>query len=235
MKFSLGALLAALMAASGTCTKSAAAEAPPLAPTFDSTSIQYRPPETERRGGFVTALTIGYGLGEYHGYPLEVAALNDPSQKQSTGASLASNLSLWIGAAPRDWITFGFGLSFLGAALNQNFGTASAFLFHVEGFPLYSLGGIYRDLGLGFDGGAGASLLFDKDDKKLENPLAESGSLSTLGFNVFWEPIAFWKISMGPSLNYTHAFSQTMKVNQVTLGFRTVLYTSQPKLNSNKP
>lgn len=174
-------------------------------------------------------LTLSYGLGDYRGYPLEVEALNDPTQEQKTGLSMASNLSLWLGGSPRDWLTVGVGLSLMGATLNQEIGTTTGILFHVEGFPLYSWGGTFRNLGLGFDGGVGIGAIYAKDDKKFEDPLAESGGMSTLGFSVFWEPILFWKISMGPAVNYTYAFSQTMQVNQFVLGFRTALYSAQPK------
>jgi hypothetical protein len=197
-------------------------------PVYDDSSEQYRPPKTERRGGFATATTIAYGLGEYQGYPLEVAALNDPSQKRSTGATLTSSLSVWFGGSPRDWITTGLGLSLMSGGLGETIGNATGILFHLEGFPLYSLGGTYRNLGLGFDGGLGVGLLFDKDDTERQEPVAESGSLSTLGFSAFWEPITFWRMSMGPAVTYTHAFSQTMVINQITLGFRTALYSSQP-------
>gem|GEM_PF-952116 len=203
---------------------------PSKAPVYDNSSAQYRPPPTERRGGFAMGLTLSYGLGDYRGYPLEVEALNDPTQEQKTGLSMASNLSLWLGGSPRDWLTVGVGLSLMGATLNQEIGTTTGILFHVEGFPLYSWGGTFRNLGLGFDGGVGIGAIYAKDDKKFEDPLAESGGMSTLGFSVFWEPILFWKISMGPAVNYTYAFSQTMQVNQFVLGFRTALYSAQPKM-----
>lgn len=174
-------------------------------------------------------LTGSYGVGVYRGYPMSVDALNDPNGRQSTDASLATNLNLWLGGSPRDWLTTGVGLSLLSAQLNQATGAGLAFLVHVEAFPLFSWGGTFQNLGIGLDGGLGVITLFDKDDKEFEDPIAESGSLSTLGFSLFWEPLRFWNISMGPSATYMHGFSQTMNVNQFTIGWRTALYGVQPK------
>lgn len=201
---------------------------------FDDNSTQYMPPTTERRGGFAMGLTSGWGVGTYKGYELSVDALNDPSARQSTGAALASNLSLWLGGSPRDWLTVGLGISLYSARMTDPYGAGSAFLVHVEGYPLYSLGSIFVDLGIGFEGGLGMINLAKPGDSIAEEPVAESGSLSTLGFNAFWEPIRFWHISMGPSFNYTYGFSQSMNINQATIGFRTALYGVQPKKKAAK-
>jgi hypothetical protein len=223
----------AILAAGATITQLAGATPPGVA--FDADSVQYDPPSTERRGGFAMGLTSGYGVGTYSGYELSVDALNDPSARQSTGLAMATNLSLWLGGSPRDWLTVGLGLSFYSAQLTDTFGAGSAFLLHVEGFPLYSLGGTFVDLGVGFEGGLGGIGLADAEDKQMEDPVAESGSLSTLAFKVFWEPIRYWHLSMGPAFNYTMGFSQTMQIHQATLGFRTALYGVQPKKKPPDP
>ncbi len=203
---------------------------PRNAPEYDADSINYEPPAVERRGGFALALTLGYGAGEYHGYPLTVAALNDPNERQSTGFALANNISLWLGTSPRDWLSVGLGVSLMSVSGSETTGSSAGIVFHVEGYPLYALGGIFRDIGLGLDGGLGLSNLYDvADTKDQSQPIAESGALSTLGFSAFWEPWQIWHLSMGPALNYTHSFSQTMTINQLTLGFRTALYSVQPK------
>jgi hypothetical protein len=208
---------------------SAHATAPGGQVTYDVESVSYQPPPTERRGGFAMGVSGSYGLGVYRGYPLSVDALNDPNGRQSTGASLATNTSLWLGGTPRDWLSAGLGLALLSANFNEARGVAAALVVHVEAFPLYSLGGTLENLGLGFDGGIGVATLFDPEDKEFEDPLAESGSLSTLGFSAFWEPIRFWQVSMGPTVSYIHGFSQTMNVNQFTIGWRSALYGVQPK------
>lgn len=174
------------------------------------------------------AASLGYGVGVYRGYELSVDALNDPNARQTTGPAVANQIALWLGGSPRDWLTAGLGFSLL-SAQNKNLGTGIAFMAHVEFFPLYQLGGTFHDLGVGFDGGLGVATLFDKQDKDFETPIAESGSLSTLGFSAFWEPWRAWHFSFGPTATYVHGFSQTMHVNQFTLGFRGALYGVQPK------
>lgn len=174
-------------------------------------------------------LTSGFGAGAYSGYELSVDALNDPDQRQSTGGTMATFTSLWLGGSPRDWLTLGIGVLSVSAQGPDVFGGGGALVAHVEGYPLYSLGGTYRDLGLGFSGGLGMINLVDNEERDFEDPLASSGSLSTLSFDAFWEPWRVWHFSFGPALNYTHGFSQTMIINQVTLAFRASLYGVQPK------
>lgn len=204
------------------------AAAPATGPIYDSENINYKPGPTERRGGFAMALTTGYGVGVHRGYELSVDALNDPNGKQSTGVTATSNMSLWFGGAIRDWITTGVGISLTSAPFSDPFGGGGALIFHIEGFPLYSFGGQFRNLGLGLTGGIGTAVLLDQDDRK-GDPLAESGALSTLHLTAFWEPWTPWHFSMGPALVYTRGFSQTMSVDQVTLNFRAAIYGVQPK------
>ena len=177
------------------------------------------------------AISQGLGMGEYRGYPLTFAALNDPNGERSTGPAFTSNFNLWLGVALRDWLTVGLGFSAL-AGFGENQGSNVGLLFHAEAFPMFAWGGFYQDLGFAFDGGIGTSLLATTDDKKFEDPIAEGGAMSTLGLSAFWEPLRFWHFSAGPQLSYMYSFSQTMHVNQVTLGFRMSLYGVQPKKQS---
>lgn len=174
-------------------------------------------------------VSTGFGAGTYRGYDLSVEALNDPNGRQTTGATMATFSSLWIGGAPRDWLTLGLGFLSMSAQGPEVFGGGGALVAHVEGYPLFSLGGAYQDLGLGFSGGIGMVNLVDAEERDFEDPVATSGSLSTISLEAFWEPWRLWHFSFGPALNYTHGFSQTMNVNQVTLTFRASLYGVQPK------
>ncbi len=196
---------------------------------YDSNAVNYEPPATERRGGFAMGSNLGFGMGSYSGYELTIEALNDPNQRQSTGAGFASFQSLWLGGSPRDWLTLGLGGVGIATSGSDVIGTGGAFFAHVEGYPLYSLGGGYRDLGVGFSGGIGGLRLADADTKDFEEPLADSGALSMLSISVFWEPLRWWHFSFGPSLDYAHGFSPTMDAHQLTLSFRTSLYGVQPK------
>jgi hypothetical protein len=201
--------------------------APGAGAEFDNSSANYEPPPTVRRGGFAMAINQGFGVGEYRGYPLTFEALSDPDGERTTGPAFATNFNLWLGVGLRDWLTVGLGLSALGA-YGQNNASNLGILFHAEAFPLFAWGGFYQDLGLAFDGGIGASLMAASDDTKFEDPIAEGGAMSTLSFSAFWEPLRFWHFSAGPQFSYVYAFSQTMQVNQATLGFRMSLYGVQP-------
>jgi hypothetical protein len=199
------------------------------APAYDADSINYEPPATSRRGGFAMALSAGAGLGVYQGYELSVDALNDPNARQSTGATMGTLMSLWLGGSPRDWLTLGLGLASLNAQGAGVMGAGGALIAHVEGYPLFSLGSQFENLGIGLSGGIGMMNIVDEEERDFEDPLASSGSLSLVQVETFWEPWRFWHVSMGPALNYTHGFSQSMNVNQLTLVFRTALYGVQPK------
>lgn len=225
MRFFAGLVLSALALS---LSSRAHAAAPNGSPAYDSENINYKPGAPERRGGFAMALTTGYGAGVHRGYELSIDALNDPNGQKTTGVTVATNTSLWFGGAIRDWITTGVGISLTSAPFTDPIGGGGAFIFHVEGFPLYSLGGQFRNLGLGLTGGIGVASLLDKDDPK-GDPVAESGALSTLHLTAFWEPWTPWHFSMGPALVYTRGFSQTMNIDQVTLNFRAALYGVQPK------
>lgn len=226
-----GALLS--FSASLVAWENTAAAVPPGGQaSYDSSSVSYEPPPTVRRGGFAMAVSTGFGAGVYRGYELSVDALNDPNGQKSTGTSMASFSSIWFGGSPRDWLTLGLGVVSMSVQSPEIIGGGAALVAHVEGYPLFNLGGIYQDLGLGMSGGLGVVNMVDAEERDYENPVATSGSLSTLSFEAFWEPWRVWHFSFGPALNYTHAFSQTMNVNQVTLTFRASLYGVQPKKKS---
>lgn len=195
---------------------------------FDSTGSNYDPGPPVRRGGFAAGFIQGFGVGNYRGYPLSITALNDPNGEQSTGVAFTSTFGLWVGGSLRDWLTVGAGFFAMGASGDVR-GSDVAFMLHLETYPFFSWGGLYQDLGIGLDGGLGTALLAAKDDTKFEDPIAEGGSMSTLAVSAFWEPLRFWHFSMGPQFVYTHGFSQTMHVNQATLGIRMSVYGVQPK------
>jgi hypothetical protein len=180
------------------------------------------------------AVSTGFGAGAYRGYELSVDALNDPNARESTGATMASFTSLWFGGSPRDWLTLGLGVISMSAQGPEVLGGGAALVAHVEGYPLFHLGGVYQDLGLGFSGGIGVVNLVDAKERDYEDPLATSGSLSVISIDAFWEPWRVWHFSFGPAFNYTHGFSQTMNVNQATLTFRAALYGVQPKKKKSR-
>lgn len=204
------------------------AAAPGSGATFDESNVNYDPGPAQRRGGFMIGISQHMGYGVYRGYPLEVSALNDPDELQTTGPAFASQINVWLGAALRDFFAFGVGVTTMGAQGKQIGGTFG-FLIHLEAYPLFYKGGFYQDFGLTFDGGLAASVILEREDGKAGDTVAEGGSMSTLGFGAFWEPLRFWHFSAGPAVNYVYGFSQTMRAHQGTLGFRFVFYGKQPK------
>lgn len=210
----------------------ARAAAPGSGTSYDDAASNYDPGPTLRRGGFFMGVEQAMGIGAYSGYPLDVAALNDPDAKQTTGPGFATQFDLWLGAAVRDFLSFGLGASLLSANGDQ-IGGGLAMLFRLEGYPLFYKGGLYRDLGLSFEGGVSVGAIVEREDGKAGDQVANGGAMSTIGAGVFWEPLRFWHFSAGPSCNYLYAYSQTMQVQQGTLGFRFVFYGNQPKKRSS--
>lgn len=183
----------------------------------------YNPP-TERRGGFAAGVGVGVGLGNYSGYPNEAGDINNPESYSTTGAAFSNASSIWIGGALRDWFTFGVGLFQNGGQSGDLSGGGFTIGMHLEGFPLYALGGVYRDLGVAAEFGAGGGAIQDSEGDET----ASGGSMSTVGAGAFFEPWQFWQISTGPELMYTHQFSRSLKMHAVVIGWRAVLYSGQP-------
>lgn len=189
----------------------------------DGDAANYQRPPIERRGGFVVGAVPALTLAHFSGSLNEVDKLDDPAFHESA-TTFGFGVTGWIGVAVRDWFTFGVGHGLSSSLSSNPHGTSQAYLLRLEGFPAYSLGGAYRDLGVSGDFGVGSGVLSrDGDD------VADGGDMAHVGIGVFYEPLRLWKLSMGPSLTYSYDFSQALGVSTVSLGFRVVLYTSQPK------
>lgn len=190
----------------------------------DGNAVSYQPPPTERRDGFTAGLVQHFGVAHVSGYPNRVAEIGDPEFRSTTGAAGGQSSGLWIGGALRDWLTVGVGVTGVGTLGGEPAGTVSVFMLHLEGYPAFSLGGLYRDLGVALDVGTGVGQIVRGDDK-----LADGASLAHFGLGVFFEPLRFWHFSTGPSLMYSHSFSQTLAAHTVGLGWRFVFYGVQPE------
>ncbi len=180
----------------------------------------YEPPPAVRRSGFTVGLSWGPTYLNAVGYPNKLAQIDVPEFEESF-AGYGAGSSIWLGGALRDWFTFALGVSSRSDFDQQLIN--GAFVVRLEGFPLFSLGGEYRDLGVLGEFGAGGSTIHRDDEV-----VADGGAMSVLGLGVFYEPWTFWKFSCGPALQYTREFSQSMTSDAVTLAIRTSLYTTQP-------
>jgi len=168
-----------------------------------------------RRSGFMIGITTGPAVGRADGYPNELATLNDPAYKRNTGFGFGSANRLWLGGALTDWFVFGFGLSGVNIKHDDIDAKGSAFIFHVEGYPLFYRGGHFRDLSLFGDFGAGGAKITGRD-----RPEADGGLMSVIGLGVGYDALRFWRFRFGPAVEYLHMFSQTVSLDSTSVEAR---------------
>jgi hypothetical protein len=174
----------------------------------------------QRRSGFVASLELGPALGEASGYPNELAKLGDPAYKRNTAAAFGSVYRLWFGGALTDYLVVGLGLTALGIKHDQTTAAGSAFVFHLQGYPLFYRGGAFRDLSLIGDFGAGSMKITGNDRQD-----ADGGLMSVIGFGVGYEPLHFSRFTFGPTVEYWHWWSQTVTMNTVAVEAKLTLVT----------
>jgi hypothetical protein len=161
-----------------------------------------------RRSGFVAGLSLGLSLGNADGYPNKLAKLDNPDYERNTKFAIGGTNRLWIGGALTDW--FVFGLGFTGVTLQHEHAKAagSAFIFHVQGYPLFYRGGPFRDLSLFGDFGAGGMKISGGSREQ-----ANGGLMSVIGVGAGYEPVRFWHFTFGPAVEYLRMWSQSMNVH----------------------
>ncbi|HWA78127.1 MAG TPA: hypothetical protein VG937_37585 [Polyangiaceae bacterium] len=174
--------------------------------------------KAERRSGFAAAFDLGFGLGRATGYPNEISKIDDPEFESTTGAAFGSTWSIWAGGALRDWFTVGLGLMTLGAASKDIKAGSSAFILHVETFPLWSLGGPLRDLALYTHFGAGGLKITGGPEE------ADGGFMSVLGGGLSYELWRPGHFAIGPVLEGSYLYSESGEVFGVFAGVRSSFY-----------
>ena len=176
--------------------------------------------EAERRSDFTAGLSVGVLAGTAYGYPNEASKIGNDRYVADTGVGVGSAQTLWIGGALRDWFTFAVGYWNVGYSANALDASGFGVLFRVETFPLWSQGGVWRDVGLYGDFGLGGMTLKSGDETH-----ADGGALSILGVGAFWEPVRFGIFSFGPNVEFMHLYSQTLTMSSATVGARLAIYT----------
>jgi hypothetical protein len=176
--------------------------------------------KAQRRSGFAGAVNFGLGVGKARGYPNAVSQIDDPDYRSSTGTTGGSTFSLWLGGAIRDWFTVGLGFSTFGAASGNIKAGGNAFILHVEAFPLFNYGGRFRDFALFTNVGAGGLVIEGDAPEK-----ANGGFMSVLGFGASYELFRFGAVALGPVLEGTYRFSQSVTAGGVFAGVRTTIYS----------
>lgn len=172
-----------------------------------------------RRSDFTIGLSGGLLVGDARGYPNDVDKIGNPADFAGTGFGAGGGGALWVGGALKDWFTVGVGISggdFRGNGLRASGG---GFVFHIETFPLFYQGGVWRDLGLMADFGAGSEQV-----KRGNDTAADGGSMSVVGFGALWEAWHFGHFASGPTLEYQRLFSPSATVDSVLGGMRIVYY-----------
>lgn len=210
--------LAQDMVAEGLAQPVEAAEAPASPDSADS----WETASGTRRSGFTVGTSFGLMGGSSRGYRNKVAEIGNPSFRASADG-LGGGGYIWIGGALADWLNFGVGGG------GGNFGNADfqwsggAFLFHIEAFPLFSLGEAWRDVGMSFDFGTGPGTIIRKADNE---EVSGDGVLSLAGIGLFWEPwrIAGGHLTAGPALSFMYGFSEWQTTSFGMLGLRGAFY-----------
>jgi hypothetical protein len=180
----------------------------------------YDPGKATRRSDFAMGLLLGGSVGGAHGYPNELAKIGVPADEASTGVGAGTGGGFWLGGALRDWFVFGLGFSSAQVAGHGYTSNGTAFVLHLEGYPLFYKGGAWKDLGLIGEFGAGGRSI-----KKGSDSAATSGALSVVTFGVVYEPIhfggGFW---FGPLVEVTHQFSDSLTATVGIIGVRASFY-----------
>jgi hypothetical protein len=175
-----------------------------------------------RRSGVIVGLQGNIGLAMASGYPLDLKKIGRASYYTETPIGLGGMGLAWIGVSLKDWLSFGLGAYLDGLVVGDKNGWGPGGVFRLEGFPLWPLGGVGRDIGLTFDAGTAAVTVSQKDNSATD--LIDGGAASYLGGGVFYEGLRFWRMSAGPGVYAGYMWSDTLRHGMVTLDFRVTLY-----------
>jgi hypothetical protein len=198
-----------------------------LAQTVDS------PPEADESGGwdggyhvkatrrsdFMLGGSAGLTLGNGYGYPNEVDKIDNPAYVADTGAAFGTTFDLWLGGALRDWLNFGLGVKSFGIEGSDQQLSGFGFIFRIEAFPFFAEDDKLQDVGMLASFGLGGAQIERDGDQ-----VADGGAVSIVGFGAFWEPWRFGGFAAGPSIDYSHLFSQSLYSYAVTGGIRLAFY-----------
>ena len=168
-----------------------------------------------RRSGFVAGLNLGLALGNADGYPNDLAKINDVNYERNTKFGVGGTSTLWFGGALTDWFIFGLGLKSVSLQHENAKAAGSAFIFHVQGYPLFYRGGPFRDLSLFGDFGAGSMKITGGTREE-----ADGGLMSVIGVGAAWEPVRFWRFTFGPGVEYLQSWSQSMSLHTALVDAR---------------
>jgi hypothetical protein len=190
-------------------------------PSLDADTSTMRSTGATRRSGFTAGILGAFAVGDAGGYPNDFSKLDNPIYHAST-TGVGSAATFYIGGALTDWFTFGFGVGTSSFGSSRLISKSTAFLFHIEAFPLFARGGIFRDLALFADVGTGIATLKRKEDNA---EFSNSGGLSIGGVGAFWEA---WRLGrhvpFGPFAAWQYQSSDAMTRQFTEVGIRGAFY-----------
>jgi hypothetical protein len=174
--------------------------------------------KAERRSGFAGSLGLGSGLFGADGYPNAVAKIDNPDYETSTGAALGTAGSLWLGGALRDWFLFGLGVVRLNTVTGGDQAVGTAFILHIEAYPLWASGGWLRDASLYTNLGAGSLHIQSPGED------ADGGAVSVLSLGASYEIARFGPLALGPIVEGDYWYSQSASIAGGLIGARMTVY-----------
>jgi hypothetical protein len=172
-----------------------------------------------RRADFTIGAALGLLLGSAHGYPNRADAIGNPARVADTGVGLGSSFDVWLGGALRDWFTFGLGVTGFGFEGAGKRLSGGGFVFRLETFPFFRAAPELADVGAFGSFGLGSGTIEQDGDE-----VAEGGAVSIIALGAFWETWRIGGFVAGPSLEYTHVFSQSLRAYGASAGFRIAFY-----------
>jgi hypothetical protein len=178
----------------------------------------------ERRSGFVVGLTYGAGLAGSSGYPNNSNDIGEPGYYAASGLLAGAGGSAFIMGALADWLNFGFWFGTATFGSGQWHSTGGGGGLRLEIFPLYAMGGRFRDLAAYTQVGIGSTTLVLKDDP--DNVRTGVGSFLAGGifYEFFLAKVLGGHLAWGPDLQYQAVFSEPLERHGALLGLRFLWY-----------
>jgi hypothetical protein len=171
-----------------------------------------------RRGGFLFGVLLGGQMTGASGTPTDYDQRTD-AFRVSTGAAFGATQAFFLGGALTDWFAFKIGFQQGSASKGDTKLASGGLIVGVEAWPLFSLGGPFRDLGVLADFGTGGATIERGGEER-----ANAGAYSLLRAGVSYDALRLWKVNLGPTLAFEHTTSETFRQNALWLGLRAVFY-----------
>jgi hypothetical protein len=187
-----------------------------------------RPVTAERRTVLTFGISIGGSLGSAAGFPNDPTKIGLIGNYTDSGIGAGFSSRAWIGFALRDFLVFGGTVGAFGFDAGENVAILGTVGFHTEIYPLFPLGGNFRELGLALETGIGTGIVAPGGDTN--NLLVDGGYSSSIGVSGFYEGFRLGpKLSMGPYFGYDYVWSSSLRGGAFVLGWRTALYPLNKK------